>query len=290
MNEGFTVFNENKVVGRLYGKKLQHLHGCLLIISLAKAIQSFGDNPNATKLSPKLEGIDPDDVFSAVPYNKGCFFLMHLEEQAGGPEIFEPFQRKWIETNALKNVTPTDFRQFYEQHFPQTVGKIDWNIWLNHPGGAPLVPKFDDSLGRAYEELAQRWIEDQGENATSDDVAGFVSRQKEGFLSTLNLKKIAFPTSAIEKMRQVYHFDASKNTDILLAWYILCLNSNYEPAIAGAVKLVSNVGRMKYIRPLYKALFDSSLAKPIAISTFKANKQSYHSIAARQLEQDLHLV
>lgn len=32
-----------------------------------------------------LTGTDPDDAFSAVPYEKGSAFLWYLEEMVGGP-------------------------------------------------------------------------------------------------------------------------------------------------------------------------------------------------------------
>ena len=33
----------------------------------------------------EILGIDPDDAFSVIPYEKGSAFLMFLEQQLGGP-------------------------------------------------------------------------------------------------------------------------------------------------------------------------------------------------------------
>jgi leukotriene-A4 hydrolase len=38
-----------------------------------------------TRLIPNLEGVDPDEAFSAVPYEKGFAFLSYLENLLGGP-------------------------------------------------------------------------------------------------------------------------------------------------------------------------------------------------------------
>ena len=38
-----------------------------------------------TKLVPDLKGVDPDDAFSTVPYEKGFTLLFHLETLLGGP-------------------------------------------------------------------------------------------------------------------------------------------------------------------------------------------------------------
>jgi leukotriene-A4 hydrolase len=37
-----------------------------------------------TSLMPDLTGIDPDDSFSTVPYEKGQAFLWYLEDLVGG--------------------------------------------------------------------------------------------------------------------------------------------------------------------------------------------------------------
>lgn len=38
-----------------------------------------------TKLVTDLTGLDPDEFFSVVPYEKGSVFLYYLEEKVGGP-------------------------------------------------------------------------------------------------------------------------------------------------------------------------------------------------------------
>ena len=39
----------------------------------------FGEDHNYTQLIPNYEGVDPDDGFSSVPYEKGYQFLLYLE-------------------------------------------------------------------------------------------------------------------------------------------------------------------------------------------------------------------
>lgn len=48
----------------------------------------MGSSNPMTCLVPDLTGIDPDDSFSVVPYEKGQAFLWYLEELVGGPGIF----------------------------------------------------------------------------------------------------------------------------------------------------------------------------------------------------------
>lgn len=48
---------------------------------LNQDIERFKDNPEFTKLKNNQEGIDPDDVYSQVPYEKGFQFLWRIERE-----------------------------------------------------------------------------------------------------------------------------------------------------------------------------------------------------------------
>jgi len=48
---------------------------------LNEDVERFKDNLEFTKLKNNQEGIDPDDVYSQVPYEKGFQFLWRIERQ-----------------------------------------------------------------------------------------------------------------------------------------------------------------------------------------------------------------
>lgn len=45
----------------------------------------LGESNPLTALVVNLTGVDPDDAFSVVPYEKGSTFLWYLEDLVGGP-------------------------------------------------------------------------------------------------------------------------------------------------------------------------------------------------------------
>ena len=47
-------------------------------------IETLGADNQLTCLIPDLSGIDPDDAFSTVPYEKGQTLLWYLEDLVGG--------------------------------------------------------------------------------------------------------------------------------------------------------------------------------------------------------------
>ena len=86
---GFTVFLERKIIGRLHGEEALQFHAANGYLSLVDSIHQIGDTHNFTALVPDLSGgVDPDDSFSKVPYEKGFYFLYYL--QVMSPYRFNP--------------------------------------------------------------------------------------------------------------------------------------------------------------------------------------------------------
>jgi hypothetical protein len=97
------------------------------------------------------------------------------------------------------------------------------------------------------------------------------------------------PVSTIEKMDSLYKFTSSKNAEIRFRWYQLGLKLNWEPVVAPTLDFITSQGRMKFVRPLYRALYKSTVGKERAIETFKKHRDSYHAICAKLVAKDLHL-
>lgn len=74
---------ERKILGRLEGTQVQQFASYLGYNELKDTIRHIGPEHSFTALIPDLSGgIDPDDAFSRVPYEKGSYFLYHLQVQS----------------------------------------------------------------------------------------------------------------------------------------------------------------------------------------------------------------
>ena len=86
LNEGFTVFTEQKIVGRMKGEPARHFSAIMRWKDLVYSVMTVqGETNPLTALVVDLTGVDPDDAFSVVPYIKGSTFLWYLEHLVGGP-------------------------------------------------------------------------------------------------------------------------------------------------------------------------------------------------------------
>ena len=160
LNEGFTTFLQRKIEGRLHGELTRHLKHQIGWRSLEEKINvDLGaDNP-LTSLVVNLTDVNPDDAFSRVPYEKGATFLWMLEDLVGGPDIFEPFLKSYIQQFSYSSINSDDFKSYFLEYFTglAAVAEIDWETWF-YSGGMPVYrPQFNDSLARQSWDLAQAW-------------------------------------------------------------------------------------------------------------------------------------
>merc|ERR1712088_111994 len=94
-----------------------------------------GHDNHLTALVVNLDGVDPDDAFSVVPYEKGSTFLWYLEDTVGGPELFEPFLRAYYEKFKYQSIDSYQFKDFFLDYFKdKDLSGINWEQWFNAPG------------------------------------------------------------------------------------------------------------------------------------------------------------
>lgn len=67
----------------------------------------------------------------------------------------------------------------------------------------------------------------------------------------------------------------------------LCIAANDAAAVPLACDFLGSVGRMKYVRPLYRALSRSRVGSQAALDTFAATKGRLHPIARKMVAADL---
>ena len=74
------------------------------------------------------------------------------------------------------------------------------------------------------------------------------------------------------------------NYEILVEWLVIALGSDYEPVFAKTREVLAKVGRMKYLRPLYKAMGAKPRTRQLARDIFAAASPTYHSLSRRVVE------
>lgn len=73
----------------------------------------------------------------------------------------------------------------------------------------------------------------------------------------------------------------------MLRWQQLCIRANVPWIYDSAVNFLTSQGRMKFVRPILRALRSSQIGGKKIEEIFEANKNSYHPIARKMLGEDL---
>lgn len=230
--------------------------------------------------------------------------MHYLQTIAGGNAPFEAFFRSYVQTFALKTVSSDDFKALYLKTFPVSehprVAEIDWDAWLYAPGMPPVTNVYDETLAHAASALAVSWhVADPlglgtppgPPEASPKDIEGWSSAQVVAFLDRLAELRGMQPLSkaAAQRLGKVYGLEATQNSEIRASLLRIQIAAGDEDCLERALAFVTSQGRMKFVRPIYKALARSSFGAEAAKTTFAEHKAFYHPIAAKMLEVDLGL-
>jgi len=272
LNEGFTVFAERRILEALDGADACALHAALGRRDLDEAVRRFAPHPELTRLRTHLSQVDPDEAFSQVPYEKGYLFLRALEE-AAGRDAFSAFLRRYVDHFQFQSLTTEDFLAYLGEQLPGLSGQVDIDRWVNGAGvpaeaPSPRSAKLE-ALARATglpaSQVAQAWSTTEWQ---------------------LYLEALPRPATAemLEALDARFALSRSKNYEILVAWLQLALSAEFPAAVARVQEVLGQVGRMKYLRPLYATLAQNPRLAPIARKTFNRYREGYHPIAQQVVE------
>lgn len=294
LNEGFTVYIERMILGKVYNSNAYRDFESLLGYNdLVKTVKFDCDVPEYTKLTPDLEDTDPDEAFNKIPYEKGSLFLRYLETKVGGMNAMQKWLKKYFSDYRFKSLKTEDMKSHFLAFFEnekvdaKVLSSIEWDHFLKEAGlpSKDLIDPdkvYDKSLSESCIQLANKWKQQQQtpQESNSNDLAGFKSKQIMYFLDLL--REDSMSHESIQKLDQSYQFSQSNNVEIVYRYLLLCLRNKYEPAIPQVQQFLSKYGRGLYVKPLYKALIDVNIK--IAEQTLEANKNFYHVVIKHGIE------
>jgi len=273
LNEGFTVYAERRILEELYGKAYADLQGVIRRNALQINLDSFGPDSPYTRLRNDLEGVDPDEVYSLVPYEKGAQFVLLLED-AVGRERFDAFLRTYIETFRFQSITTDEFLAFLERELPGVYQRIRGPEWVDGPGMPDNELPVTSPAVETARGLAAGWTAGtRPDPATARD---WNSDQWQLYLQGLPRP---LPAADCRWLDETFHLSQRGNYEILVEWLTIAAASGYQPALPRVRDVLTDVGRMKYLKPLYTALMKQPATADFAREVFAAVEPSYHPLS-----------
>lgn len=271
LNEGFTVFAERRIVEALYGAEAAALQAAVGWRGLEQALARFAERPELTRLRTPLAGVDPDEVFSEVPYEKGYLFLRALEE-AVGREAFDRFLRAYVAAFRFGAIDSDDFCRLCERELPGALARVDAAAWLDGPGIPPSAPRPRSARLSAVQALGAAL-------PSEAEAAAWNATEWE-----LYLESLPRPFGGCAALEARFALTARQNYEVLVAWLVLAVESGFDAVLPRVDEVLRRVGRMKYLRPLYGALARRPETRARAERLLTETRPTLHPIAREVVE------
>lgn len=291
LNEGFTVYFEQRIMEALYGRPYSEMLASLSLEDLKVEIEEMINSgaANDTKLKLDLINRNPDDGMTSVAYDKGYNFLRLLEETFGREE-FDVFLKNYFSNNAFKVMNTEGFVGYLEEHLITkqdiTIDESFYKSWIYEPGlpdnhPSPTSDKFSNVDG-----ALKSWIENQNKKTIVDEYKSdsWSSHEWQYFVRQLpeNLTE-----EQMIKLDDAFGFTSSGNSEVLAAWLSHVINNNYHAGFPKLRQFLVNTGRRKFLTPLYKDLIQTKEGKQRAVDIYKKARPNYHFVSSSSIDEIL---
>ncbi len=276
LNEGFTTYAERRIVEAIEGADMAALQAALGRRELDESIERFADRPAMTKLRTHLDGVDPDECYSLIPYEKGYLFLCAIEA-AVGRDAFDRWLKSYLVAFRFGAITTEQFEAHIEAALPGALAKANSKTWIDGEGMPATAKPLASARLDAIEALA-------GSVPTKEQTARWTPTEWALYLESVPRPA---PLTTCRSLDEGFGLSASTNYDVLVPWLTLALKSGYTAVVPRVEQALAAVGRMKYLRPLYTALAADPHTRDIARATFTRNRAGYHPIAQQMVDSVL---
>jgi len=281
LNEGFTVYFESRIMERVYGADRARMEMQLARAELEREMAR--QEPWEQVLHVELAGHHPDDGFSSVPYTKGALFLMRIEAVVGRPR-FDAFLRRWFDEHAFQSVTTAEFRRFLEAELlaqdADARKAIDVDAWLAEPGLRADTPDPRSPLLDQVDAQVARWR--AGRTAADVRTEGWSTQSWLHFLEAIAGNLDAASMADLDRR---FDLTNSGNSEILCTWLRLSIQHGYSAADPALVRFLTDVGRRKFLEPLYREMVKTDAGRERARQLYGRLRGRYHAVSRGTIDE-----
>jgi leukotriene-A4 hydrolase len=283
LNEGVTSYVEIRIMEALYGPERAAMLEVLARQDLLDEIKRLGGPQSPeTILHINLDGRDPDEGSTGIPYDKGAA-LMTLLEKTVGRERFDVYLRSYVDRHAFQSIATAAFAADVRANLLKGDAALETSLrlddWLYKPGlpdNAP-VPR-SVALERAGD---QARMFGQGAPATSLVIANWTTQEWQRFLGAL---PASLSDAQLADLDRNFGLTMRGNSEILFAWLRIAITHHYQPALPALERFLTAQGRRKFLRPLYEDLMAQDWGKAEAKRIYVKARPTYHAVATTTLD------
>lgn len=282
LNEGFTVYFEQRIMESVYGRDISEMLSTLSYQGLVDEVDAIMDvNPNDTHLRLHLKDRDPDEGMTAIAYDKGYFFLRLLEETVGR-DAFDDFLKTYFTTHAFQVMDTDRFLAYLNESLltsEELRQQVNVAAWVDGKGLPANCPSVRSTRIESVDATLNAWV--NGTTPSADlPWNDWMYQERYRFLSNLPDNT---SSERLAELDQAWSINATGNNEVLFAWLEQAVRSQHEPAYDRLRTFLVNVGRRKFLTPLYRAMLESD-QRDLALDIYGQARGNYHSVATGTMD------
>jgi len=282
LNEGFTVYFEQRIMESVYGRDISEMLSTLSYQGLVDEVDAIMDvNPNDTHLRLHLKDRDPDEGMTAIAYDKGYFFLRLLEETVGR-DAFDDFLKTYFTTHAFQVMDTDRFLAYLNESLltsEELRQRVNVAAWVDGKGLPANCPSVRSTRIESVDATLNAWV--NGTTPSADlPWNDWMYQERYRFLSNLPDNT---SSERLAELDQAWSINATGNNEVLFAWLEQAVRSQHEPAYDRLRTFLVNVGRRKFLTPLYRAMLESD-QRDLALDIYGQARGNYHSVATGTMD------
>jgi aminopeptidase N len=290
LNEGFTVYFENRIMEAVYGRERAQM---LQVLGWNDLQNTLADLPPAdTRLRLDLTGRDPDDGLTDIAYEKGAAFLRTIERIVGR-ERFDTWLKGYFERNAFRPMTTDGFLADIRANLIQGDAALEQQLmleqWIDQPGLPSNAQAPTSTALAAVDQAAQAFYVAKGP-ASAVPWRRWSTQERQHFLAWRPTGAAAsrdwLTPAQLADLETTLALKDEGNAEVLFAWLQIAVAHRYQPAVPTLERFLTTQGRRKFVLPLFTSLWaEGDWGRPIATRVYAQARPGYHPVTSGSVDE-----
>ncbi|WP_110458545.1 M1 family metallopeptidase [Shewanella algidipiscicola] len=282
LNEGFTTYFTHRIVEAVYGKEQAQLE---LVLEYGRLAQELASMPIAAQTLPaNVQAGDPNEAFNRFTYDKASMFVHDLEKRLGR-EAFDAFLNAYVSHFAFEAITTEQFIDYAQQtllpQYSDVLSEAELLEWIYGTGMPPwFVPPYSNSLDKV-DALLMSWYANG--DISPAQTTDWRVHHWQYFINSLPEQ---LSHQQLQQLDSAFRFSHSTNAEIACDWYRVAIRNHYDVVLPLVETFLLNIGRAKFVRPLYAELLLAGYRQPL-MAIYQQARARYHPSLVAQLDKQL---
>ena len=157
---------------------------------------------------------------------------------------------------------------------------IDFQKWIYEPGLPANAPNPKSAAFSAVDIAA-------GEFISANKLPAPQQWSTQEWLHFLRALPDHLTRSQMADLDRAFSLTESRNDEILQQWLLISIRNAYSPANQKLEAFLIEIGRLKYIRPLYQELIKTPEGKTRAQEIYEKARPGYHPLSQASVDEIL---